>query len=888
MPRPLPCLAAVLGLILAAPARGGAVYNLSLVTDNVPDYTDLPAFVRSATGAFATPQEKAIAVWRWGRRGRRQTACALEGGRNILDPILAYTSYGALNCGIVSSLNVTSFVELGYRARYLQLGDHTVCEVSFDDGATWHLFDSSMSIFCFNHEGKVASAREVKEAHACELSGGKAEPGHYYLYHAAPQCASHAGPTGWRIASDQPVGYERTLLNGASSYTDGFSVDKYCQVARSGHRYTLNLRPGETYVRYWRPLARGKGKADVAAAAFFRPMPDGSDPDAQHGLNNLRSNGRWTWPIDLASKDVRKLMHEDANLATRAEDAAGPALHAARAGEAATATFKVHAANVITSMRIDARAVSGPGDALAIAVSRDQGISWTTVWTARSPGNHAIDLALRDEVAGVTQCLVRLQMKAAAADPRSAGFDALNLTTITQVNRLTLPKLTLGSNAVHLRAGEQTETAELWPPLHAGLHKRTIHAEDSLFADDKPDGMYKATLGAAVNGRDCWGVWRLAVPSDITGVEYHVVATNRSTASSVALGHSWDGQRFDEFFRKSDGAFPFDQQVRHTIAAKDVPPGARQAFLRGVFRARGGAGTYGMPGLQDVLIRVRHAPRDAAFRPVEVTYAWVEHRETGDVERSHTEVVRSLPHRYSINTAGRRDPTMLSVTLRLADERSRAGYSDGVDVGPAHERPKVVYAFDEPLHLGRPYAVSRPASEASGNADSGGTELTNGIVIAPTDSTRSKPIQPAVAYWDAGEPVVVTLDLGAPADVAGLRISTHQPSARYAHPARVDVSVSDDGRAWRDVGVVRHDDLFHPPGDYEPWEHDDDPAYDALPALGRLAYSFPLVLDRPARARHVRFTVTPLAGRGMGLSELAVYGRATVRPWPADILMPAP
>ena len=151
-----------------------------------------PGIVKSVTGKWKTPQEKCIAIWRWGRRSRRQTSCATDDGRLIWDPILHYNSYGTMNCGVISGLNIASFIRLGYEARYVQLGDHTVSEVSWDKG----------------------------------------EPGHYYLYHGAPQRVTHLGVDGWRCASDQPVAYKRTLINGASSYTDGFSVSKYTQYAR--------------------------------------------------------------------------------------------------------------------------------------------------------------------------------------------------------------------------------------------------------------------------------------------------------------------------------------------------------------------------------------------------------------------------------------------------------------------------------------------------------------------------------------------------------------------------------------------------------------------------------------------------------------------------------
>ena len=283
-----------------------AVYNLHLVTDNGPDYTDIQSFVQSATERWSTPQEKCIAIWSWGRRSRRQTSCADEGGRLIWDPILHYNSYGTMNCGVISALNISSFLQLGYQARYIQLGDHTVSEVSWDGGQSWHLFDSSMSFFCYNHAGEVASCQEIKESHACELSGGKSEPGHYYLYHGAPQCVSHIGANGWRKASDQPVAYERTLINGASSYTDGFSVSPYTQYARFGRRYTLNLLAHQSYTRYWKPLDRDNPNVtDQQKPDYYRPL-GGRDPDEQHGLNNIRGNGVWVFDPDLANADCRK------------------------------------------------------------------------------------------------------------------------------------------------------------------------------------------------------------------------------------------------------------------------------------------------------------------------------------------------------------------------------------------------------------------------------------------------------------------------------------------------------------------------------------------------------------------------------------------------------
>ena len=877
-------IAAVLVLVYTAclsdKAEAG-VYNLHLATDNAPDYTNLESFVRSATGHLDTPQEKCIAVWRWGRRSRRQTSCSAEDGRLIWDPILHYNSYGTMNCGIISALNMASWLELGYKARYIQLGDHTVSEVSWDDGATWHLFDSSMSFFCYNDRGVVASCEEIKASHAGELSGGVDEPGYYYYYHGAPQCITHRGKDGWRVCSDNPVAYQRTLLNGASSYTGGYSVDKYTLHVRYGHRYILNLLPGQSYTRYWKPLdasAPGEDKRD-----YYRPL-NGKDPDEQHDLHNIRGNGLWLFEPDLRSTDCRSVFYDFENIELGGEYDSGPVLHPAKSGQPAQVVFKVSAANVITSMQITAQAVRTGDDILRILVSRSAGIRWTPVWQSAAIGSQSIELRLRDEVAGVTECLVKVEFST-SGKTADVGLNRFALKTITQLNRRTLPKLTLGSNQIRLSADRQVDTTVLWPALHNGQYKTTVFSEKDVYTDEEPDGMYKATLGAGKNGVPCEVVWRVEVPTDISGVTYGVVATNKSPNDYVSLQYSHDGLQFREFYRKADGDAPFDKQVLHTCTAEQIPSGTRQAFFKGVFFSRGGAAAYTMSGIQDVLVQVEHQPRDERFHPIEVTYNWTEHRASGDVTRSHTRLIESLADTYTINVASRRDPTMNWVRMNLKgrDPEKRQvvyGYSDGEDVGAGFEPHPKMFAWGDNIALGRPYTISRTSSSASKNPDTDGVELTNGKIIAPTDYVSSEIVQAATAFWEPGEPVTFVVDLGGAQTIGGVRIGTHQPNGKYCHPQQIDIALSSDGKNWQSAGTIEHDDLWKPPGDYEPWEHDDNPKYGQLPAAGRLAYRYPLAFDKPLAAGLVRIVCTPLKDRGMGLSEIEVFDKVKVSPAP--------
>jgi hypothetical protein len=364
-------------------------------------------------------------------------------------------------------------------------------------------------------------------------------------------------------------------------------------------------------------------------------------------------------------------------------------------------------------------------------------------------------------------------------------------------------------------------------------------------------------------------------------------------SAQAALQYSWDNREFSDLHRQATGGFPFDNQVVKTVSGDAVPAGVREVYVRGLFRCRGSAATYNMPGIEDLWVRVNHKPRDSAFEPVEVTYCWTEHREDGDVTREHTELVTSLPHEYAINVAGVRDPTMNWVRLNLegyAGKPVTYGYSDGVDVGGEYEYPRVTYTWGKNVALGKPYNSSRPSSSALRNPDTDGAELTNGVIIPPTSYTYSGNYAPivreATAFWDAGPPGAFVVHLGETQRIAGVRVSTHQPNASYCHPASVQVSVSTDGSTWTPVGTIHQDDLWKPPADYEPWEHDDDPSYADFPAGGRLAYSFPLVFEKPVEARHVRFLFTPLEGKGMGISELQVFDSVTVTPWPGGAILP--
>ena len=63
-----------------------AVYNLKVVTDASPDYSDLSSLVQSATSKWNTPEEKCWAMFYWNHIARRQTAPMNLHGMALTDP----------------------------------------------------------------------------------------------------------------------------------------------------------------------------------------------------------------------------------------------------------------------------------------------------------------------------------------------------------------------------------------------------------------------------------------------------------------------------------------------------------------------------------------------------------------------------------------------------------------------------------------------------------------------------------------------------------------------------------------------------------------------------------------------------------------------------------
>jgi hypothetical protein len=878
-------------LLLSLASAQASVHDIHLYTDSTPDYVSIEDFVATATSAWDEPEDQAIALWRWMVRSHLQTSRTEEDGAPIWDPIRFYGSYSNSNCGYKASF-LTAFVTTkggDWRHRYIELSDHTVAEVSWDAGATWHMFDASMVTYARRHDGAIASCADIATATSCALSdfwgASGDEPGHLYLYHAAPECMTNPPdpdqshdlgyPSGYRKAADNPVPFSRTLRNGADSYLSGFQVQEAFTHIRKGWRNRLHLHPGQTYTRYWEALGSG--------SEYARLTTQGTDPNDAYYPANIRSNGRWEIAPDFTTANVRGGWHQLTGLVHRDQDGgSGPTLRPGPGVDQAAAVVKIDGANVLTSAKVYLAGQRGSGDQLTLEISRDAGCTWVQV-ASPAGGSFATWYDLPASlVGGSFEVLVRVRLEPDATR-QDCGLDDLYVLATTQLNRMTLPRLQRGANRVRFASGPPQETLTLRPTLHAGAqHHWSVSAASytGLTSQYEPNGYSTAIVVPTLADVPGSITWRIDAPSDLISATFGGSFLTRYSGSGdqVRLRYSWDGQDFTTATVFDAGTAPTWNDVLYANPGM-VPSDARSIWLQYDVHSSVSASSQST-GIQDALMQVHHTPHDPAFAPVEVTWSWIEHRTGGNVSRQHTRVVTTYDETWDLNVAGYRDPTMQWVRVNLAGPGAIEGYHDGIDVGPVADYDIVKISADwiDDLAFGRPYTVSRPAS--SSNPDTDGLELTDGVVIPPTDWHTSSYVQGQAAHWEGDAPLTMTVDLGSEQTVHALRVTTHQPNAQFGHAGTIAAFGLDDGGASTSLGVIQHDDIWSPSGDHLDWGYWRSEDFADLPAGGRLAHGYWLVLEAPVTASEIRLEILPLAGHGVGISEVQVFSGVSVSDWP--------
>ncbi|PYK99977.1 MAG: hypothetical protein DME19_06645 [Verrucomicrobia bacterium] len=841
-----------------------AVCNLKIVTDASPDYSDMPAMIRSVTGRWNTPEEKCWAMFYWNHIARRQTAPMMLHGLALTDPIRQFNDYGYTMCSTISGINCSIWDAMGLKTKYWDISNHTVPEVEY--GGRWHMYDNSMTALYTSCDGRtIASVVQIGAPGACAASGGKTEPGHIAKYH----CLMATSPRGFLTGADTIRGLDEEYR---CFNPNGLKHRSYFQDWDRGHRYILNLRDNEVYTRHYNSLG--------TAPEFFAPNDNGKDPEAANERYHVRGNGVWTFkPVvnrnrlgERANSVESSLAvaHSFSNVAVLDDGGVAPA-NAAQPGEI---VFKIDGANVITALKIHARLQRRTeSDAARIAVSTVNGLVWREIWRSDQVGEQSFDRQLVKEINGAYEALVKVSLLGGtrAAD---AQLHEIEFETTTMLNGKTQPKLALGKNTIYVGAGEQTESIVFWPDLRGANYKAFVVEEKNIATRAQHPG-YMGVMHAAKPSEEAYVVFRIDAPRDITRLNYGGRLYNRAPRSRIDFLHSFDGgKNWTRSYALTNTAQPWD--VIHYETVDAVPPGTRSALVKYLLQSTA-AGSDAC-SLYALRMEANHRAADAAFHPLDVTFHWSERQaDYSLVERSHTEHITQLPHRYTIDVGGADHPVVNA--LRIAAQGAlpdlKPGYSDGRDAGGGKFVSRWV-TYGKNLARGKPYTVSVPSNTQWGAGDPDGTRLTDGIVGPPYPGGSA----PSFALcWNKGEQPEITLDLGGMKACGAFRIQLGAgwpwwDALKGEFRDRVELLTSSDGREYRSHGFfdlnLRWKDL---PANYF-WPDEEVIA----------GHNFEFIPSKPVEGRYVRFKVTP--ERALTVSEVEVLDSIRYDPFDLRITLP--
>jgi hypothetical protein len=829
------------------------VCNIKVVTDASPDYYDMDSIIHSITGNWPTAAEKCWAMYYWNHIARRQTSPMIVHGLECTDPIRQFNDYGYTMCSTIAGINCSIWDAMGYKVKLWDITLHTVPEVEYD--GRWHMYDNSMSaLYTLCDSRIIAGVEDIGKDGGCSVSGGRIEPGHIARYH----CLNAGSNNGFLTGADCPRDLEQEFRCFKPS---GLKFRYYYNNWDRGHRYILNLKDNEVYTRYYKSMGKSKD--------YYIPN-NGKDPEETNPRYRIRGNGIRTFKPTLTKDFLQKSIHSISNCKVIKPSGVVPD----KAGNIGEVVFKIEGANVMTRLLIKAMLLRKTNaDINRLSISTTNGLTWKQVWNNDKTGEIPISLNLVNEVSGTYEVLVKVTLRGNVS-PSDASLNSIEFETISMLNSKTQPKLLLGKNTVYVGVGDQTGSIVVWPDLQGKNYMPYIVEQKNIASEEKHVG-YQGVIHAIEAKKEAYVVFRIDAPEDITRINYGGRFYNRAPESRIEMLHSFDaGKTWNKTYSLTRIKPPWD--VIHYETIDKVPTASRSVLFKYLLNSSQ-AGTSAC-SIYSVRMEVNHKPKDAAFKPLEVTFDWSELQEDYSlIKRSHTELIQNVPYKYTINVGGEDHPVVNSLRINLegALPNVRCGYSDGKDVGGEKYVPRWV-TYGKNLAEGKGYTVSVPSNNKWDAGDPQGKKLTDGIVGPP----YAGGIGPRYALcWDKGMKPEITVDLGSVELCGAFRIhlSAGWPwwdALKGQVKDKVELLTSTDDKNYTSQGSfpmnLRWKDI--------PVNHmmpDDETA---------TGFTYDLVPTGPMQARYVRFKIT--SERTLTVSEVQVLDFIKTKPFDLRVALP--
>lgn len=617
------------------------MFNLKVVSENVPDATSTEALLADIIKPGMTDEEKATAIWRvvyhsrfWNPSSRGNLRLDFGG----IDPILRMNCFSPSICQQDAENCIALWELAGLAGRMWQLGWHTTPEVWYD--GAWRHFDPTVGRITKDRNGKIAS-----------------------------------------VTLDRSRGGGRTWMrpNSYISTTEGICL---------GHRMEFTLRREETFTRYWRPLGKDpdywcassdgkrpdnrerRGRRRLAKAMEvterrFEPMPD----DAAYG------NGRWVFEPDLTRANWRQYLEYDENVAVTEGSSmysySSSQLQPVKPGKEALAVFRLRSPYVFSGGWVSGFfSVSKGADRLEVQASTDGGRSWRTLWRKKTTRAHNHTIGLRPVIGGKFDCLVRIRMFA-AKDADDVRVGNLKFDTLVMNNPFMLPALKLGKTKITVAAGPQLDTLAIHPCMATAEYRDWIVDESNTISSLEADlPGWQAGLCCVKPGKESYVVFKVATPGELRRLRWGGRFFDDNETSKLFF--SFDGKKWHE------QPWTYEQRIKDTpngrrehVSIYEVldkfPKGAKCVWLKYWFlRPASAKEKHELLLTPGIRIDADYTPASRGKRPpVEVTYCWTQYEGGVATEKTRTKVIDKYPTDFSIVVKGDKEPTMNYVSVRL-------------------------------------------------------------------------------------------------------------------------------------------------------------------------------------------------------------------------------
>jgi len=445
--------------------------NLKLIDADGVDATDIRSLVASITKGCKSDQEKVIALWAYITRNpyyhwcepREDPEATTEQGV-VVDPITVFNVYGTIICYQVVDVLGTMAETAGIRARTRSVPGHMINEMYYD--GTWHFFDAQhdcASYFTADDGKTIISLAELCKDAGKYIRNPKFPSKPHYRF-------DKYGGKFWPWESKEYV------IKKFYPPRVGKRADVKTPYIARGHTIHLDLRRGETLVR--RFTNEGKWYCpEHLAARWHRDLTQRWVPQGPHDPRNptqTYANGELVYTPDWTASETNFTdgLYEGTGFVLE-----NGAVRPKGRGKCEV-VFRVQSPYLIAGrpgkLNVDGDSTDGAifqaeflrksyAASNVVAVSTDNGITWTEVWRNKNRGQRTVRLDLTNHVEGTYGYLVKVTL--AARNPQDATLSKLRMRTSLFLCPVPLPAVKPGKNRFTFSLGEGKGVMVICPDL---------------------------------------------------------------------------------------------------------------------------------------------------------------------------------------------------------------------------------------------------------------------------------------------------------------------------------------------------------------------------------------------------------------------------------------